>query len=803
MKKVHLICNAHIDPIWQWDWQEGVSAALATFRSAADLADEFDYIFCHNEVTLYKYVEEYAPDLFQRIRGLIRAGKWRIMGGWYLQPDCNMLTGESFVRQILKGKEYFTEKFGVFPTTAINFDPFGHTRGMVQILQKCGQDAYLFMRPHRQECLLPSEQFIWEGFAGSSVKACRIMSYNSPLGRSVESIRYQTGEQPQDVVCVAWGVGNHGGGPSRKDLADIQELMQDSEIQYVHSDPDRFFAEMQAQARFNRSLHISNPGCYTSMAKVKQAHIRLENELYQAEKLCAVATAAGLMDYPAAGFHTVTEDLLIAEFHDTLPGSCVQNGEANALNLLNHGLLEAERLKTRAFFALSRFQPQAKAGEYPILIFNSQPCDIEENVECEFILADQNWDETALAQISLYDEAGNPVPFQQVKEESNLNLDWRKRIAFMAKLPAMTMSRYSVYISFTPVKKEPRKEEFIFDNGRKYVEVDPKTGLLTHYRLNGVEYLSGGTELVMMTDNANPWGMGAFQLAGIGRDEEAFSLDPSPDGPFRGMKSVQVIENGDIYLGIEAFFKKDNTRARVLYKIYKNEDAVDMEVTLFMGDIDRVIKLKVPTGFTGKLVGQTAFGEDELFCDGRENVALRYVALKQDDRSLALLNSSCYGSSYRDGAIYQSLVRGVSYCAHPILDRPLIPTDRYVKKIDQGETRFSFRLVAADPALLGSLAQRFNQKPVLVNAYPLQEKGCDCDRDLSVRISNPAVTLEALKGADAGEGYVVRVFNNTETPQETEVSVFGQRISLSFAGYEVKTLLAGEHGLEERREMMI
>ena len=107
MKKTHLVCNAHIDPIWQWDWQEGVSAVLSTFQSAVNLAQEFDYIFCHNEVTVYKYVQEYAPELFEKIKKLVEDGKWKIMGGWYLQPDCNMPSGESFVRQIRVARKYF------------------------------------------------------------------------------------------------------------------------------------------------------------------------------------------------------------------------------------------------------------------------------------------------------------------------------------------------------------------------------------------------------------------------------------------------------------------------------------------------------------------------------------------------------------------------------------------------------------------------------------------------------------------------------------------------------------------------
>ena len=83
-KIIHLICNAHIDPIWQWDWPEGASATLSTFYSAVKLCREFDYVFCHNEVTVYKYVEEYAPELFAEIQELVKAGKWHIMGGWYI-----------------------------------------------------------------------------------------------------------------------------------------------------------------------------------------------------------------------------------------------------------------------------------------------------------------------------------------------------------------------------------------------------------------------------------------------------------------------------------------------------------------------------------------------------------------------------------------------------------------------------------------------------------------------------------------------------------------------------------------------
>ena len=86
MKTIHLICNAHLDPIWQWTWDEGISSALSSFKSAADLADEFDYVFCHNESLLYEEIEKNDPALFARIKTLVKAGKWVVAGGWTFNP---------------------------------------------------------------------------------------------------------------------------------------------------------------------------------------------------------------------------------------------------------------------------------------------------------------------------------------------------------------------------------------------------------------------------------------------------------------------------------------------------------------------------------------------------------------------------------------------------------------------------------------------------------------------------------------------------------------------------------------------
>ena len=211
MKDLHLICNAHIDPVWLWDMEEGISAAISTFRMAAVFCEEYDgLVFNHNEALIYHWIEEMEPALFARIRKLVKEGKWHIMGGWYLQPDCNMPSGESFIRQMESGREYFLEKFGEAPSTAINFDPFGHSRGLVQLMAKAGYDSYLFCRPGQGNCPLPADDFIWVGFDGSEI----IRRQGAvPLSRTAEKIGVKTGlcHELYQPPAVSEGVKINGG----------------------------------------------------------------------------------------------------------------------------------------------------------------------------------------------------------------------------------------------------------------------------------------------------------------------------------------------------------------------------------------------------------------------------------------------------------------------------------------------------------------------------------------------------------------------------------------------------------------
>ncbi len=798
---VHLICNAHLDPIWQWKWNEGISAAVSTFRSAAELCDEYDYVFCHGEAMLYEAIEEYAPDLFVKIQELVKSGKWHIMGGWYLQPDCNMPQGESFIRQIKAGTEYFEKKFGVKPTTAINFDPFGHTRGLVQIMNKCGQDSYIVMRPKKHEITLPAEQFLWEGFDGSTVKVFRTECYNSPLGEVVDVIVPRVNNQVEKICAVTWGVGNHGGGPSRKDLRDIANLKVDG-MEFIHSTPERFFSEINPTAKFSESLRPSMPGCYVSMSRLKHLHAVIENQLYFTEIISSVAEMNGHKLNCDFELKEAEKALLTSEFHDVLPGTSIKAGEDNGLQKLYYARELLERVCNRAFFALtSDFEP-AKEGEYPVFVFNPHPYELESDIDCEFSLADQNWS-GKYSYIEVYHK-GEKLTSQDAIEDSVLNLDWRKKVVFTAKLAPLSVERFDVKVKMIEnehvFKPCGISEDLVFEDCGRTVRISKETGNIVSYVVNGKEYINEQAFVPFLyDDNADPWAMDPSQLHGIGTNGKEIRLTKSTDGVFKNIDSIRIIENGDVFTKIECFYVDKNVKLRKTYKVYHNKIDVDVNFNVFYNDADSILKIEIPVTACDKYLGQTAFGREENKMDGSECVSLRYVAIKSGEDNLAIFNDGVYGHSFKDGKVRLSLIRGAGYCVHPINDRPLIPHDRYVNRMDQCEHEYAFKLTVLDEKNLDRVAIEFNRKPYALNLFP-RGKGVN-ERVVPV-LSNKNITLHAFAKTNDGK-YFLRLFNGYESAQETTVSIGKLSNIFKFGKYEIKTIIFDENSFEEVSNFLI
>ncbi|BBI35196.1 glycoside hydrolase family 38 N-terminal domain-containing protein [Cohnella abietis] len=810
MKKLYLLSNAHLDPVWQWEWEEGAAAAVSTFRAAADFCEEFDgYIFNHNEVILYKWIEEYEPTLFKRIQRLVSEGKWHIMGGWYLQPDCNMPSGESFVRQILLGKSYFLEKFGVEPTTAINFDSFGHTQGLVQIMQQAGYDSYIFMRPDGFD-KAPAREFVWEGFNGSEIMAHRVMGgYNSALGEAHIKINNALNDMPDNTISmVLWGVGNHGGGPSRLDLNKIKEMMDNANgYELIHSRPETYFKALKEAVelpRYNGDLNPRFVGCYTSMIRIKQKHRQLENELYMTEKMLSAAALQGMLSYPASDLHEATCDLMMAQFHDILPGSSIQPAEEASLRLIDHGLEIAARLKARAFFALAAGQPKAELKEYPVLVYNPHPFPVKGIFECEFMLEDQNWKDEFSMPVVYRD--GQQIASQPEKELSNLNLDWRKRVVFEAELAPSSMNRFDCRIEMLERKPEPELKlqdgKYHFVSDELTVTVNTRTGLIDEYLVGGGSYLRPDAFCpIVVEDNEDPWRMDTNTFAHvIGK----FSLmDTGAGTDFSGVKerllpSVRVIEDGEVRTVIESVLVYGNSSICLTYKLPKKGTEIEVQVRVYWNEKDKMLKLSIPTELRdGIYFGQTAFGAQQLAADGEETVAQKWVAIQSNERNQAItcINNGTYGSDYRDGELRLSLLRSPGYCAHPINDRAIVMQDRFSPRIDQGERQYTFWFNAGAleerRTVVDREADAHNERPYALSFFP----SGDGEKPASyLQLEEGTIQLSAFKKEERGEGYIIRLFEPTGHKQTTFVTIpsLGIRQEVQLNGFEIKTLRLDE-----------
>ncbi len=813
---IHLICNAHLDPVWQWDMEEGIAAAISTFRAAADLAEEFDgFIFNHNEALLYEWIEDYEPALFSRIVKLVKEGKWHIIGGWYLQPDCNMPSGESFVRQILTGRHYFEDKFGVQPTTAINFDPFGHTKGLVQIMTQAGYDSYVVMRPDKAGFELPADDFEWTGFNDSKIMVHRIGdAYNSLLGHVDDKVNAWLDAHPdEEIGFIAWGVGNHGGGPSRKDLNTLAKMIADPLGRpLVHSTPESYFEALTASGRtlptYTMDLNPKFYGCYTSQILIKQRHRHLENEFYMTEKMLSQAVMKGLLSkYPQEQMTSALKDLMLAQFHDILPGSSVKDVEDKALRIMDHGIETLERLKAKAFFALSAGEEKAAEKTYPILIYNPHPYKVKGVFTSEFMLADQN--PSLDFSMPLMYKDGKQIPSQREKERSNLNLDWRKRVVFEGELEPSSMNRFDCKVLMSPEEATDKLEEkdglISFESDEMSLLINTATGLVDSYQVGGRELLEKGAfRPLILKDNDDSWR--ADTINAFTDVEGNFTLmTPVEAAAYAGLMGdqlapVNIIEDGPVRTVVQVLMHYRHSAIVLKYMLPKKGTEFEVEVEVHFNEKGKLLKLEVPTVMKdGGYYGQVAYGAQVLKNNGDECVAQKWTAVRDDDQDMMMtaINDGVYGSDCKDGVLRYSLLRSPAYCALPIGDRTIMVQDRYQPRIDQGVRNYRFwfnggkveeRLENVDREALLK-----HEQPYALSCFP---SGHGEKKPAAITLDDPTVQMTALKAAEKGCGFIVRLFEPTGSDRQTILTLplLDMTYEVSLKGFEIKTLMIDTYG---------
>ena len=812
--QVHLVCNAHLDPAWLWNWPEGLGAALSTFRVAVTFCEETEnFVFAHNESLLYEWVEENEPELFERIRAQVKAGKWKIMGGWYLQSDCNMPNGESIVRQILTGNRYFKEKFGVECKAAVSMDCFGHSKGLVQILEKAGYTSYVFMRPEPNLGFLDIPQrFCWEGYNGSRIKGYRLNTgYNTLKGQAADVVGKYIDEEYDGTreIMRMWGIGDHGGGPSRIDLENINALIgqRADEVPIIHSCPEDFMATLDIDAlpTYDGDLNPIDVGCYTSMKRVKQLHRRLEGKLLAAEKVSSMCEINGLSAYPKARLEEAWKALLFCEFHDILPGTCIKPSENDAIQRLNHGLQICDEIQVGAFYALAKREKAPERGDIPIMVLNPHPYPVTGVFTCEFMLEDQNWADTFFS--GTVCQNGRALPSQMEKEECGFNLDWRKNVCFKATLAPMSLNRFDCKLEELPSR--PFTTEVVtganntFTCGDMEYTVDLSDGSLCSIKKNGVEYASEGFgRLNVYNDDCDPWLINRKEITDFAG--QFTLLDETEAAAFAAchverLAPIRIVENGDVRYCVEVLLGWNNSRARVMYAFPKDGSEMQVFYTVHWNEKDTMLRAQMTHNFAGaEYSGQDMYGVKPLTCE-HEMVAQRWVAAAQPDggRAMAVINDGCYGFRLGGHTVESGLLRSPTYSCHQVKG-PRLPFNRYYARMEQCENSFGFTVLFGTKEEIEERAdiraQIMNEAPLAISFF------ADGDGNTVGGLMNvTGARLDACKKSEDGEAYILRLFNYRDHPETATVDIpaFGIKYSAVMGAMEIKTLRFGRDGIEE------
>ncbi|MFC4456341.1 alpha-mannosidase [Deinococcus sonorensis] len=826
-----LLGHAHLDPVWLWDRQEGAEAVKATFRSALDrLGEHPDLVFGHTSAAQYAWMDLH-PELLAEIRAAVQRGQWELLGGQWVEPDVNIPSGEALARQALLGQRFFERTFGQRSRVAFLPDTFGHPPTLPQILKLSGLDHFVFWRPHPHEVDLPSNLFWWEGPDGTRILSARVESYNSNPRDVVDTLQASIDWRPVDRPewLVVYGVGNHGGGPTRKAIANLRALMVDPAWPTLQmGTAEGFFTRALQQGDlpvFSGPLQYTFRGCYTSHSGVKRLNRLGEHTLGAAEKWSTIATHYG-RPYPGAALERAWQHLLFNQFHDIVCGTSIprayedardEQGEAvgtgkrtlhDAMQVIAHHIdtRSAADVQVEEVMRRVRTGPGNAVADMgdgvPLVVFNPSPWPRQEVIDVEL----NDWH---VMDLQVLDDHQRPVVHQFAMGQAGPP---RKRAAFLAEVPALGYRVYRVVdrpphvpgVDARPLSATER----VLENAWWRLELDPRTGALRSLRDKQLdrELLAGaGAQLLVIEDPSNPWGKGdAFRhLAGV-----------------FGEPHVQLLEAGPVRATLRVTTRWGHSTARQDLSIYRDSPAIHGHLQLDWHEDYRMVKLAFPFALEDTTATfSVPFGHVQRPAGGQEEPSQAWVdisgvlassgkpteanvhQLGDEGGSMArrhagrvpygaaLLNDGKYGADVHGGEVRLSILRSPIYGGGDRPEQPR-PVDQY---LDQGVSETRWALLPHPGAWQDSgvvqAAQAFNEPLTFVREFA---HAGPLPRTLSFLTIEPpdAVVLTALKQAEDSEDWIVRLYEPHGRTAHVQVSVPMLNVSLEAAltPHQIKTL---------------
>lgn len=783
-KRLHMIGNAHIDPVWLWQWQEGYQETKATFRSALDRMNEYpEFVFAASSAAIYAWIEESDPEMFNEIKQRVQEGRWKIVGGWWIEPDCNIPSGESFVRQGLHGQRFFNEKLGVTATVGYNVDSFGHNGMLPQILRKSRMPYYVFMRPSPHEKGLPGRLFWWEADDGSRVLAFRIAyeygSWGKELSRQVTNVAAELKDPIDELMCF-YGVGNHGGGPTKENLDSIIKLREDPQMpDLLFGSPDQFFTSVlsnnPAFPVVHEDLQHHASGCYSVHSGVKKWNRMAENRLLAAEKYATVAQAAVGHPY-STEFERAWKNVLFNQFHDILAGTSLEEAYEDTRNQFGEALAIADRVQNSAIQVLAwNVNVDPEPGIMPIIVFNPHAWQVKANIELE-IGGSQDGK-------ILIDDQGHAIAHQFV--QSHATTHFRQRLSFVADLPALGYRLYRMVErktdqEFQNVSAGPSHLE----NNRFFLQFDPETGYITNLKdkETGAEVFRAAAAVpVVIHDPTDTWSHNTFIFNNL-------------VGKFKASK-LELVERGKVKSVLRVTSQYNQSTLIQDFTVYNDLDIIEVKATVDWHEQHKMLKLRFPVNIHQIRANyEIPFGHIERMANGEEEPGQSWIDLSGVSPNtgyrygLSILNDCKYSFDVNLNDVGMTILRSPIYAHHD----PMVPDPgRSYTYMDQGVHKFSYTLFAHkgswDEAGTVRRAAELNQPPtaLVTTVHP----GSLPHSNSFASVEPENLIISALKQAEDNDDVILRCYETSgvATSGVIHLPFMERQIKAGFGPYEIKT----------------
>jgi alpha-mannosidase len=772
----HLVGNAHLDPAWMWPMSEGLEAFAATCRSALDRIDEFPgFIFTCSSAAHYEFVEQIDPKLFTRIQQAVKNDRWCLVGGWWVEADCNLPSGESFVRQALLGQRYFQSRFGKIASVGYNIDSFGHNANLPQLLSKAGMDSYVFMRPEQPEKMLPSALFDWRAPSGDSIMAYRLpMHYSNHqlnVREKLEKLPDYSLFTERHPWMIFYGVGNHGGGPTIAQLEEI-EAMRKERGDLIYSDPERFFSEARKVSvpTVSEEMQPHAIGCYSANNEIKQLNRRSEQALQLAERT-AVLEQLAMGRTEKLDLSQAWKNVCFNQFHDLLGGVSIPEACDEVISTYREAISIADRATRNSLQRLSSRIDTSSAIEN-LIVFNASAFDREELIEFELWHPHASEKGDILSNVVLRSADGKLIATQKIEPSGKIGED---RVGFAAKVPVPSFGWATFEI-------ERRQEEKAWTN----LQVDSESlsnGIVSLDVSEAIEESSIPVHHVhivppiIIDDTSDTWGHGLTAF--------------SHDGVEFKDRIMEVIELGPLRAGLRVTSQCGNSRLEEEFFVTEGSAVIEVRVFLDWREQHKILRLRYPHRCANPTARyEIPYASIERPLGPNEWPGQSWVDVSERDgsRGLAVITDSKYSYSVDEKYISIIAARSPLY-AHHVPPHKVKPVERK-RYLDQGVQEFRIWLVPHSGdwgrANLSQLSEQLH-RPLIVHSESAH--GGDLPKSYSGWHMKGEAAIGAIKQAEDGDGIIIRAVETSGKESKISFAMGETKLSATINPFEIKSWL--------------